>query len=200
MQIHIRADHIKINDFQRGYIENKLSALQKYSERIASEDESVQVWVNVEKNETLGQDRKIVMRVSMAAPKATFRAEVNALSVEEGIDSVHDKLIRQIERYKAKHMHSQSITTEDLAKLMSGGKPGESDVDGKDLRITRKKLFSDLVPMTEAEAINQMEMLGHTFFIFVNSLTDRYNVVYMRPDGASYGLVELENQEGITGV
>jgi ribosomal subunit interface protein len=197
MDIHVRSEHIALESSQEDYIKSKLEVLKKYSERIKTNDEAVQVWVYVERNRTLEQKEKVLVKVNMSVPGATFRAEVSALTPEEGIDAVHDKLHRQIERYKSKHMHEERVTHEQLAELMAEGEGVEHE--GKDLRITVRKLFTDLFPMTESEAIEQMKMLGHTFFIFVNAATDRYNVVYERPDKKSYGLVELEMQEGVLG-
>lgn len=198
MQVHIHTDHIGINSHQSDYIEEKLLALKKYSERLSSNEDALQLWVNLERNATLKQKEQIIMRVTLSAPKAMFRAEVDASTVEEATDLVHDKLLRQIERYKAKHMHDRDVTADELSEMMMG-QDEETGLEGKDLRITKRKLFSDLVPMTETEAINQMKLLGHTFFIFVNALTDRYNVLYMRPDKKSFGLVELEHADGVIG-
>lgn len=195
MDIHIRSEHINLEDSQEDYIKAKLEVLKKYSERIKSNDEAVQVWVYVERNQGLEQKQKVLVKATMSVPEAKFRAEVSAFTPEEGIDAIHDKFVRQIERYKAKHMHNERVSHEELAELMTANEGTEKE--GKDLRITVRKLFTDLYPMTEAEAIEQMKMLDHSFFIFVNAGTDRYNVVYERPDKKSYGLVELEMQGGV---
>jgi len=193
MNIQIQAEHLELNDNQKAYIIEKLEALKKYSEKIS--DETVMVRVHLEKNERLNQDRKIIIKLTMSVPKATFRVEVNAFTVEEGIDMIHDKLQRQIERYKAKHMVNEHVSAADLAVMMKSGQ-GKVE-EGKDLRISKRKLFTDLVPMSESEAIANLEMLGHSFFLFVNEVTDRYNLVYKRNDQKSFGLVELEHQDGV---
>lgn len=194
MNIQIHTEHINIGDSQELYIREKLEALSKYYEK-AQNDDSILVRVNVERNVSHENKEKIILRVTMSVPQSQFRAEVNSLTVEEGIDLVHDKLNRQIERYKAKHTNHSKITTAEFAQAVAGSSPKiEEFIDG---RISKRKLFSDLFPMSEKEAINQMEMLGHTFFIFVNQATDRYNIVYKRPNEDTYGLVELEHQDGI---
>lgn len=193
MNIQFHTEHISLSEKQKAYVEEKISTLKKYGDRLS--DEAVQVKVHIERNERLGQSEKISMKVSMAVPQANFRAEVEALTVEEGADKIHDKLLRQIERYKAKHMVNEKISSAELAMMMERGHG--RIVDGKDLRINKRKLFTDLLPMTEEEAIAQMDMLGHNFFIFVNSVTDKYNIVYKRNDAEGFGLVELEHSEGV---
>jgi putative sigma-54 modulation protein len=193
MKIQIQTEKIELSESQESYIVEKIESLKKYYDRIT--DEAVQVRVDVERNESLKQKQKIVLKVTMSVPKAMFRAEVNSFTVEEGTDIVHDKLLRQIERYKNKHLKIDHTTVADVAAELSTELP---KVDEADVRISKRKLFSDLIPMSETEAIDTMKMLGHSFFVFVNSATDRYNVVYLRHDKESYGLVELEHQDGVT--
>jgi hypothetical protein len=76
-----------------------------------------------------------------------FRAEVNAFTSEEAIDLIHDKLHRQIERYKTKHLKFENLSAAEVVET-------DSKINGQelDVRITKRKLFSDLIPMTETEA------------------------------------------------
>jgi len=195
MNIQIHTEKIELSDSQKDYIINKLEVLKKYSEKIS--DETVMIKVNIERNEQFHQDRKVIIKVTMTAPGASFRVEVSAITPEEGIDMVHDKLQRQIERYKAKHMSVEKVSAADLASMLESG---QSKVEeGRDLRITSRKLFTDLIPMTETEAIDNMKMLGHTFFLFVNTKTDRYNLLYVRNGNQGYGLIELEQENGVIG-
>jgi len=195
MNIQIHTEKIELSQKQKDYIINKLEVLKKYSEKIS--DETVLLRVNIERNEQFHQDRKVIIKVNMSAPGASFRVEVSAITPEEGIDMVHDKLQRQIERYKTKHMSNEKVSASDLAEMLVSG---QSKVEeGRDLRITSRKLFTDLIPMSETEAIDNMKMLGHTFFLFVNAKTDRYNLLYLRDEDQGYGLIELEQENGVIG-
>jgi putative sigma-54 modulation protein len=192
MIININSEKYELSDSQQSYIEEKLYALKKFCKKFT--EETVQVKVVVEKNETLEQSRKIILRVTMSVPKALFRAEANAFTVEEGVDLIQDKLTRQIERYKTKHLNFEVAP---LGETMLSSQPEEL-LESLDSLVSKRKLFSDLIPMDEKEAIETMTMLGHTFFIFVNSATDRYNILYKRSDEKGFGIIELEHQDGVT--
>lgn len=192
MIININSEKYELSDSQQSYIEEKLYALKKFCQKFT--EETVQVKVVVEKNETLEQSRKIILRVTMSVPKALFRAEANAFTVEEGVDLIQDKLTRQIERYKTKHLNFEVAP---LGEVMLESQPVEL-MENLESLVTKRKLFSDLIPMDEKEAIETMTMLGHTFFIFVNSATDRYNILYKRSNEKGFGIIELEHQDGVT--
>lgn len=189
MKIQLQCDKIDLSESQEKYIVEKIESLKKFYDKIT--DEAVMVRVNVEKHESLDQKRKIIIKVTMSVPQAMFRAEVNAFNIEEGTDLVHEKLYRQIDRYKTKHLKRPHMPDADFEADES-----EMLVEN-DARISKRKLFSDLIPMSESEALDTMKMLGHSFFVFVNVATDRYNLVYARHDNETFGLVELEHQEGV---
>ena len=75
----------------------------------------------------------------------------------------------------------------------------ESQKSDKDLlkKITKRKVFSNLIPMSVLEALKTMIDLKHTFFVFVNKDTDRYNLMYQRKNKKGFGLVELESKSGV---
>lgn len=193
MKIQIHCEKVELSDSQELYLTEKIESLKKYYDKISSE--TVIVKIDIEKNETLDQKRKFIIRVTMSIASASFRAEVNAFNVEEGTDLLVDKLYRQIDRYKSKHLNHDNLSAAEISEMIASNDPSSSDLD---YVISKRKLFSDLIPMSEKEAVATMKMLGHTFFIFVNEATDRYNVVYLRTDKTTYGLVELEHQEGVT--
>jgi len=199
MKIIIQTEKYEMSDGQESYVTEKIESLKKYYDRIT--DEAVLVRVMIEKNDNVEQKQKLLIRVTMSVPKASFRAEVQAFTIEEGVDLIHDKLHRQIERYKTKHHKFEPISAASVADEVGSdvvlAEQFEQNLNLDD-RIVKRKLFTDLIPMSETEALDTMLMLGHTFFIFVNSATDRYNVIYSRVENDGYGLVELEHQEGVT--
>jgi putative sigma-54 modulation protein len=190
MQVSIIQKHINLNDAQKEYIQEKIENLKHLGQRI--DDESTQVRVDIEVNSSKTTNKNISLQVTMLVPHAVVRAEVMAVSPEEAIDLAVDKLKKQLERYKGKqHRRDQtgkwipSSTLEEISSTQEGAVPVS--------KITKRKSFSDIKPMHEEEAVEQMELLDHDFFAFVNEEDNKFGVVYKREDG-SYGLLELENK------
>ena len=187
MQITIFSKDIRLNDSQKQYIEEKINHLEHLGERIA--DESTQVRVDVEENHDKTSNKNVSLQVTMFVPHAVIRAEIFATTVEEAIDLSSDKLKKQIERYKGKKNRRDQggkwIPASTLEQI-SSTQEGFADLSA----ISKRKVFEKMNSMHEEEAIEQMELLDHSFYAFINSDTDRFNVVYRRGDG-SYGLLEL---------
>ena len=101
------------------------------------------------------------------------------------IDLVEEVIERQLRKYKNKLIHKEQNVTQ-LSKAFVD----EDAYDEEDIAIIRSKKFA-MKPMDPEEACVQMELLGHTFFVFRNSETDEVNVVYKRKDN-TYGLIEPE--------
>jgi putative sigma-54 modulation protein len=156
------------------------------------DDESTLVRVDVEHNSVKTSNKNISIQVTMVVPHAVVRAEVEAISPEEGIDLAVDKLKKQIERYKTKqHRRDQSgkwipsSTLEEISSTQEGAAPVS--------KISKRKTFAGIEPMHEEEAVEQMELLEHDFYAFINQDDSRFSVVYKRDDG-TYGLLELEGK------
>jgi len=113
-----------------------------------------------------------------------IRAESRRDTLENAIDEAISKIKRPIERYKAKiHRISERNSS---PKVME---PEESGEEFEIPKILRRKRFSDSSPLNEEAAIEQMELIGHDFFLFNNADTGRFSVVYKRSDGY-YGVIE----------
>lgn len=188
LKYNIRGENLEVTDAIKAYIEKKVSKLERYFERPPTSD----VYVN------LGSynDEKVI-EVTIPMTNLLLRGEERHGDLYAAIDLVVDKLERQIRKYKtkvnrknrqggsAKHMFAEleREAAQDQAQL-------EAEVAEEDegLEIVRTKQF-DLKPMDSEEAILQMDMLGHTFYVFENSVSGDTNVVYRRRDGR-YGLIE----------
>lgn len=189
MKIQLFSQSVSLGDNQKEYLENKIDNLKKYEERVA--DEATIVRVDVEKTKVKSGDEKIATQITMYVPNAVIRAEVKGSTVEETADLAVEKLRKQIERYKTKkHRRDKGgqwipeSTLETASQSMKG-----KDID----EIVKRKKYADLEPMKEQEAAEQMELLGHDFYAFVNDDTGLFSVVYRRRDG-DYGLIELEKK------
>ena len=175
MEFIIRGDKLKITDAMNDYIEEKLVNLEKYLKN--SDDVRVNVIVKVKNHE---------QRVEITIPLKTYilRSEETKDDFYAAVDKAVDKLERQIRKNKTRMMSKQVKTNIDFD--MSIIEP-EKEEDNK---IMKRKVF-DVKPMNEEEAIIQMELLGHQFYMYKDSESEKISVVYKRTDG-NYGILEAE--------
>ena len=176
MEIIIHGDKLKVTDAMKEYIEEKLEKLNKYLEN--SENVRASVIVKVKNHE---------QRVEITIPLKAFilRSEESKDDFYAAVDKTIDKLERQIRKNKTRIMSKQVKTNKDFS--MSAFADEEESDDKKILK--RKKV--EVKPMNEEEAILQMELLGHQFYMYKDSDTDQVAVVYNRTDG-NYGVIESE--------
>lgn len=175
MEFIIRGDKLKITDAMNDYIEEKLGKLEKYLKN--SDDVRVNVIVKVKNHE---------QRVEITIPLKTYilRSEETKDDFYAAVDKAVDKLERQIRKNKTRMMSKQVKTNIDFD--MSIIEP-EKEEDNK---IMKRKVV-DVKPMNEEEAIIQMELLGHQFYMYKDSESEKIAVVYKRTDG-NYGILEAE--------
>lgn len=153
-------------------------------DRLFPEDTEVLVTFSVVKMDN-------TMEVTIPLQRRILRAEVTSGDMYSAIDEAVDVLERQMVKYKTrlknKSRRDGAFKAEMNFIMQDDDESYESD---SDIRIDKTKKFA-LKPMDEEEAVMEMEMLGHTFFVFRNSKTDEVNVVYKRRNG-SYGLIGPE--------
>lgn len=176
MEIIIHGDKLKVTDAMKEYIEEKLEKLNKYLEN--SENVRASVIVKVKNHE---------QRVEITIPLKAFilRSEESKDDFYASVDKTIDKLERQIRKNKTRIMSKQVKTNKDFSMSAFAD---EEDLDDKKI-LKRKKV--EVKPMNEEEAILQMELLGHQFYMYKDSETNQVAVVYKRTDG-NYGVIESE--------
>ncbi|RCW44805.1 ribosome hibernation-promoting factor, HPF/YfiA family [Paenibacillus prosopidis] len=179
MNYNIRGQHFQVTDALRDYVEKKLSRLDKYFETpVASE-------INVTLSVTKG---KHTVEVTIPLVGVMLRAEERSEDMYASIDLVTDKLERQIRKHKTK-VNRKFRQGSGVRSLFREEGSAVSVLDEEDeLELVRTKRFN-LKPMDVEEAILQMNMVGHSFFVFANIESEEVNVVYKRSDG-KYGLIE----------
>lgn len=178
MNYNIRGENIEVTRPIREYVEKKIDKLNRYFDTPPTSDVHVNLSVYNDKQQ---------IEVTIPMPNLLLRAEEQHNDLYAAIDLVVDKLERQIRKHKTKvnRKFRQQGTQEDIfAEFEQDRHEEESD----EIEIVRTKRFN-LKPMDSEEAILQMDMLGHAFFVFTNAETDDTNVVYKRKDG-KYGLIE----------
>ncbi len=182
MNIQVRGDHMGVTDALNEYAEKKLGRLERYFD--APPEKEVSVTMSVER----GMHRVEVM---LQIHGILFRAEELSSDMYASIDTVADKLEEQIHRHKERlnqRFRDQGLRTR-IKTSVANGAFRTVTLDGEDEpRVVRVKRFP-MKPMDVEEAMMQMNLLGHDFFMFINADSDDVNVLYRRKDG-HYGLLE----------
>ena len=173
MIINISTKNFSASDHLIDLIEKKLSRLDKYFSN------------DIETNVTLSMEKgRQKIEATINADKAIFRAEETTQDIYIGIDRIVDKLSGQMSKFKKKiakrHKDNKSIRFE--------GIPDAVDASNDNFEIARRKTY-ELLPMNTEEAILQMELLSHSFYVFLDMDRNQISVVYKRNDG-KYGLLE----------
>lgn len=172
MKCNIRGEKLKITDAIRDYVENKMSKLDKY---FKASDVSANVLIKL-------KGKKEAIEVTIPYDKHILRNEEIHDDLYAAIDLVVDKLERQIRKNKTK------INSKIKRNVIQNFEMDLEDNFEEDSKVLKRKKV-DMKPMDEEEAILQMEMLGHSFFVFKNADTDSICVLYLRKDG-NYGIIE----------
>ncbi|HUX46846.1 MAG TPA: ribosome-associated translation inhibitor RaiA [Desulfosporosinus sp.] len=173
MNIIIRGKHIELTDALKEYVTKRVGKLAKYSDEFMD----VQVTLLVER------DRH---RVEVTAPLhgMILRGEEETEDMYSSIDMVVEKLERQIDKYRTrinKRMRSKVLKDHEVKQ------PVGVNVEPREEVVRNKKFPAK--PMSVEEAIMQMNLIGHNFFVFTNAESQEMNVVYLRNNG-DYGLLQ----------
>ena len=174
MRYNIRGEKVEITSSIRSYIEDKIGKLDKYFEN--SDDLDANVVIKVR-----GKEQKI--EITIPALHYTLRSEESHDDLYAAIDLTVDKLERQIRKNKTK------INSRIKRNVIQNFEMDLEDNFEEDNSVVLKRKKIDMKPMDEEEAIMQMELLEHDFFVFLNAETNSINVVYKRKDN-QYGLIQ----------
>ena len=174
MELNIRTSGVELSPWLKQRIERKISRLDRY---LAGIDEA---WLEIKRGSAKAAKEREVVQLTLRANRIFLRAEERSDDILASLDAVLDKIYRQIERYKGRRWsrrHEETV-------------PPEVEALEERPHIVRIKRHA-LMPMEEEEAIEQMELLGHDFFVFYNINDEQINVLYRRRDG-NYGLIQPE--------
>ena len=175
MKFIIVGRNIEVTPGLRAAVEEKIGKLDKYF----NPDTEVHVTLSVEK------DRQKI-EVTIPVKGSIIRSEQVSNDMYVSIDLVEEIIERQLKKYKNKIVDKQQA-----AASFSKAYVENDYTDDEEIKIVRTKKF-DIKPMYPEDACIQMELLGHSFFAFVNAETEEINVLYQRKDG-KLGLLEPEN-------
>ncbi len=177
MEIKIHGDKIKVTKAMSDYIEEKLEKLDKYLENHDTVRANVIVKVK-------GHEQTVEITIPLKS--FILRSEETQEDFYAAVDKTIDKLERQIRKNKTRLLSRQSKSSFDF-NIASFEEPEEEEEENK---IVKRKMV-EVKPMNEEEAILQMELLGHQFYMYKDADTNKPAVVYKRNDG-NYGVIESE--------
>ncbi|MBD2629126.1 MULTISPECIES: ribosome hibernation-promoting factor, HPF/YfiA family [Nostocaceae] len=194
MKLVIHGKNIEITDAIREYVHQKIEKAVSHFQNITNE---VDVHLSVARNPRIST--KQAAEVTIYANGSVIRAEESSENLYASIDLVADKIARQLRKYKERRQDhkTQPISTTDVvvpepvaADLIGDRTP---ELPGE---VVRTKYFS-MPPMTLAEAQEQLQLVGHDFYMFRNAETGEINVIYERNHGG-YGVIQPRNGNGHT--
>jgi putative sigma-54 modulation protein len=179
MQLQVKGKNVEVSDSIRSYAEAKLRKL----ERQLSDPTRVELELAVERNPSISQSHVAEATVWTKGP--VLRAREASTDMKASIDQLTEKLARQVKRYREKRRQEPRRSKQP--------EPAElAPVDDYEPLIVKTKQFP-VKPMSPDEAVLQLELIGHDFFVFQDAESGDVNVVYRRRDG-SYGLIEPQLQ------
>ena len=175
MKFNIHGKKIDVTESIKNYIEEKIGRLDKYFEN--PDDITATALIKLRGNEQ-------VVEITINANKFILRGEESHKDLYASIDRVSDKIERQIRKNKTRMNKrvNKDLTSDFILNF--------EEQEENDSVIVKRKVVEDK-PMSEEEAILQMELLGHEFFVFRNVDTDSVNVLYKRKAG-DYGILEIK--------
>jgi putative sigma-54 modulation protein len=179
IKFNVRGENIEVTEALRGYVEDRIDNLEKYF----NDNHEMTAHVNLK----VYKDKRGKVEVTIPAKQIVLRAEDTSRDLYGSIDSVQEKLARQIRKYKTRINTKAGNTPVGLNPEFAELPAGEEMTEPL-AKVVRTK-HVDLKPMHVEEAALQMEMLGHSFYFFIDADTDQPAVVYERSDG-NVGLIE----------
>ena len=192
MEIKIQARNMEITDRAESYIQKKFDRLERHLSQIS--DAKIEVY----RSSARSQAKSVIAQMTLSTGKYTLRGQDSGVNLFAAVDAVTDVVDRQISRLKGKVYRSGQSGK----AARSSGQPEIPPLDEIDQereeaeeevevgQLVRTKRFS-MTPMSIEDAILQMELLDHSFFLFFNTDTEEYAVAYRRNDGG-YGVIEPE--------
>ncbi|MFC1993526.1 ribosome hibernation-promoting factor, HPF/YfiA family [Chloroflexota bacterium] len=178
MELQITGKNVDLSPAARRHVEHKLGKLSRYLPSIM---ESV---VEISEEKTKFPQQRFVVQVTVHSNTTLLRAEERGEDLLSAVDKAAATMERQIERHKGK------LYAKGRGTSVAKSKGSEETEVEPSREVVRVKRFA-IKPMSATEAIDQMELLGHDFFLFYNTDSEELNLLYQRRDG-NYGLIEPE--------
>lgn len=189
MKLLIQGNNIAVTESIHDYVEQKLEKAVKHFQNITSK---VDVHLSVARNSRI--EKKHKAEVTVFANGTVIRAQEGSESLYASIDMVADKIARQLRKYKEKHLAKNTHAHIRQDEVTEGDTVVETQTINSDrapelpAKVVRSKYFS-MPPMTTEEALDQLQLVDHDFYMFQNGETGEINVIYSRNHGG-YGVIQ----------
>ncbi|WP_072621411.1 ribosome hibernation-promoting factor, HPF/YfiA family [Spirulina major] len=189
MKLLIQGNNITVTDSIRDYVQQKLEKAVKHFQGITT---TIDVHLSVARNPRISNSHSA--EVTVHANGTVIRAQENSADLYASIDLVADKITRQLRKYKEKHLHKtqsqpktavrldEQVLTEDLIGDRAPELPAE---------VVRMKYFA-MPPMSVENALHQLQLVDHDFYVFLNEESNEINVIYSRNHGG-FGVISPRN-------
>lgn len=182
MQLLVHGRNVEITDWIEEYVGKKVKRLERYLPQLG------EVRAELSQTPTRSAADRFTAQITMWANGQIMRAEETTGDIFASIDTAVDKISRQIERFKGRSTKEKRRASAAVAFQAEAAAAQVTETEEEPGLIIRRKSFV-VQPMNEEEAVEQMELLGHDFFVFYNPETKGTNVIYKRRDG-NYGLLQ----------
>ena len=188
MKLLIQGNNIAVTESIHDYVEQKLEKAVKHFQNITTK---VDVHLSVARNSRI--ERKHKAEVTVFANGTVIRAQEGSENLYASIDMVADKIARQLRKYKEKHLAKNAhphvrqgeIESENVIEIDELNSDRAPELPAE---VVRSKYFA-MPPMTTQEALEQLQLVDHDFYMFLNSDTNEINVIYSRNHGG-YGVIQ----------
>ena len=189
MELHIYGRNLEIDDTVREHVESKLDLIDRHLPGITN------VTVELAFEATRSHNDRIVAQVTLHVGRTLLRAQQRAATTKSAVSSVAKTLDRQIERFKGHAYRSErsrlagrgGVGDEAPGEIANNGATGSTEVFAGGQVVRLKEFDMELTSVEQAAA--QMQFLGHDFYMFLDSESDKLSVIYLRGDG-NYGLIQ----------
>lgn len=187
MQLLVHGRNVEITDWIREYVNKKVGRLERYLNQVTD------ARIELSHNATRAATDRFTAQVTIWSNGHVLRAEESTADILVSVDAAVEKMSQQIRRFKGRHFQnrrrqSAAINAEAQLAATTVAEEDELEEDEEVGKIVRRKEFI-LQPLDEEEAVTQMGLLGHDFFVYYDVTAKAVNVVYRRRDG-QYGLLQ----------
>ena len=188
LKIKVNGRDVEITDDIQSYVDKKFNRLSRHLPQM------MDATMEIKRTSSRSGDDRIVVQLTLTVKGQVLRAQRRGSTVSEAVDTAVDVMDRQIRRYKGRRYRSNQ-GRKSLRDLPDGMVPESDDempladeMEEMTIKVVRRKRFP-MIGMTVDDAIAEMELLNHSFYLFRSVETGTYSVVYRREDG-DYGLIE----------
>jgi putative sigma-54 modulation protein len=187
MELIVNGRNVEITDWVREYVEKKVSKLERYL------PQAIDARAELIHSAARAAEDRYTAELTIWTNGRIFRAEESTSDIFASIDATVDKLSRQIDKFKGRRIDQPRRATAAAlahieAEIAASAEAEAAEAATSSGNITRRKQFV-VQPMNEEEALEQMELLGHDFYLFFNPEVNAVNLIYRRKDG-NYGLLQ----------